>query len=127
MPHADAAARKAYHREWYLRNRAKQLAKQREYYEANRDRQLAYNKSYLYGVTAEQHAEMRVAQGNKCAICGSAPGPSRSLATDHCHRTGRVRQLLCDKCNTGIGQFKDDPVMLRRAAEYLERHATVSH
>ncbi|MFI0446134.1 endonuclease VII domain-containing protein [Actinomadura sp. 6N118] len=55
--------------------------------------------------------------GDECPICLSAP----AIHVDHCHETGEVRGLLCPECNTGMGQLRDDPVTLRRAADYLER------
>jgi hypothetical protein len=72
-----------------------------------------------YGLTEEQEASMRDAQGDACAVC-------RQLFTstprvDHCHATGAVRGLLCHKCNVGLGVFDDDPERLRHAADYLER------
>lgn len=45
----------------------------------------------------------------------------RRLATDHCHKTGKVRGLLCGACNRGIGLFRDNPKLLRIAAKYLEQ------
>ncbi|MFP3967298.1 endonuclease VII domain-containing protein [Actinomadura fulvescens] len=54
--------------------------------------------------------------GDRCPICWSAP----AVHVDHCHETGKVRGLLCPECNTGMGQLRDDPVTLRRAADYLE-------
>jgi len=45
------------------------------------------------------------------------------LSVDHCHATGRIRGLLCAKCNQAIGLMKDNPIFLRRAADYVERHA----
>ncbi len=59
-------------------------------------------------------------QGGLCAICRTAPAEH----VDHDHVTGRVRQLLCFNCNGGLGQFKDDPAVLRAAASYVERHRT---
>jgi hypothetical protein len=67
---------------------------------------------------------MLEAQDYKCAICGVldvvAPG-NGALAVDHCHETGRVRGLLCSICNTSLGGFRDDPELLQRAVNYLNR------
>jgi len=57
-------------------------------------------------------------QDGLCAICRAAPASH----VDHDHATGAVRQLLCFNCNGGLGQFKDNPVALRAAAAYVERH-----
>ena len=58
-------------------------------------------------------------QGNCCAICGAKP-KGRRLAVDHDHKTGKVRGLLCMFCNTGLGKFRDDPKLLKKAIGYLE-------
>ena len=69
---------------------------------------------------------MKKKQKGKCAICGkketrlSNQGKVRDLNIDHCHKKKKVRGLLCVACNVGMGQLKDDPELLRRAADYLE-------
>ena len=62
---------------------------------------------------------MHDAQGGLCAICGRKQ-PEKWLAVDHDHETGVIRGLLCSRCNSGLGQFKDNPDRLRLAADYLE-------
>lgn len=59
-------------------------------------------------------------QDGLCAICRTAP----AVHVDHDHETGAVRALLCFNCNGGLGQFKDDPYLLRMAAFYVEHHRT---
>lgn len=82
-----------------------------------------------YGITVEQVDAMVKAQGGKCATCASmlgAPdtkGKSTRVCVDHDHVTRKVRGLLCDPCNKGIGHFGDNPALLRAAAAYLESHA----
>lgn len=84
-----------------------------------------------YGITPAQEAEMFAAQSGVCAICAcertktdSRSGKLMDFDVDHCHTTGKVRGLLCSRCNRGIGLFQDDPAILRRAAAYLESHST---
>jgi len=69
-----------------------------------------------YGITLEEYDTI-IARG--CAICGNH-GPR--MALDHDHANGRIRDALCVSCNNGLGRFKDDPELLRTAADYLERH-----
>jgi hypothetical protein len=78
-----------------------------------------------YGITPEQFDAMVTAQGGVCVLCGNPPAGKRHtqvLHIDHDHRTGRVRGLLCDTCNVGLGSFRDNPDLLKRAAAYLEFH-----
>lgn len=75
-----------------------------------------------FGLTYEQWERMVDEQESRCAICEAHVEYAPSLAVDHCHNSGRVRGLLCRKCNTAIGQLNDDPGLLRKAAEYIERH-----
>jgi len=62
---------------------------------------------------------MLTKQGGVCLVCFCPPAGKR-LAVDHDHVTGAVRGLLHIRCNAGLGQFDDDPALLRQAADYLE-------
>jgi hypothetical protein len=82
-----------------------------------------YGRLRKHGLTFRQYSDMLAAQGGVCAICrGPWKGWNGQNGShiDHCHKTGRVRGILCGDCNTAIGRFGDDPVLLRRAAAYLE-------
>lgn len=68
-----------------------------------------------HGLTHKQARLMR--SGETCAICGGANG----LAVDHNHATGAIRGVLCRRCNTGLGFFRDDPLYLTEAIAYLSR------
>lgn len=76
-----------------------------------------------YGVTPERYVEMHAEQRGACAICADNDASGRWLAVDHDHDTGAVRGLLCSACNTSLGGFNDDPVLLRRALTYLEERS----
>jgi len=55
-----------------------------------------------YGITLDDYNEMLKKQSNKCKICKISPDNlKRKLCIDHCHETGKIRGLLCDKCNNG--------------------------
>lgn len=84
-------------------------------------RPIDYHRQYNYGMDREDFDRMVLDQDGLCAICGLVQiGENRSLAVDHCHTTGKVRGLLCDPCNLGLGNFKDNPENLLKAAEYLK-------
>ena len=77
-----------------------------------------------FGITVEDYEFMFERQGGTCAICGSPEtefvmGVKKRLSVDHCHQTGRVRGLLCSKCNLGLGYFLDNWVLIDNAMEYL--------
>ena len=77
---------------------------------------------YQYGLTPEQYQEKVDEQQNKCFICGVESGYNgKPLYVDHCHSSGKVRKLLCQHCNSGLGMFKDNPELLTKAAEYIKQ------
>ena len=103
-------------REWFRANPGyssqRQLARNPNYY---RDR----NRLLRYGLTPEDVDEMRQAQDGRCAICRM----EKRLVIDHCHASGRVRALLCTRCNSALAQLEDKQ-WLAAATQYLDTHAT---
>lgn len=77
----------------------------------------------LYRITTEAWDDLLAAQGGVCAVCAGPPmGKGGRYHTDHCHISGRVRGLLCHKCNVALGMVNDDPDRLRDLIAYLELH-----
>lgn len=83
--------------------------------EEHRNRKLESN----FGISNYEYNEILKSQGGVCAICGKSP-KNKKLHVDHDHTTGHIRGLLCSNCNRGLGLYKDDPKILRTAAEYIE-------
>lgn len=73
-----------------------------------------------YGMTPEQYSTLFELHGACCHICKTHRNNlKKDLAVDHCHITGKIRGLLCDKCNHGLGNFKDNLELLQEAQRYL--------
>lgn len=97
-------------------NRAKVAEGKRDYYLRS-----------TFGITVSEYEEMAERQNHRCAICGEQEsvvdakenGSTKRLAVDHCHDTGKVRGLLCQRCNMGLGYFRDRPDLLSLASKYL--------
>lgn len=85
---------------------------------------------HKYGITLEQYEQMLQAQGSACRIC-KLPEPldckrkGGFFVVDHDHKTGRLRGILCFKCNMGLGGFQDNKAALLAAASYLDNAAPV--
>lgn len=84
------------------------------------------NFKYRYGITPDDYDKMVEDQCNKCKICEQLPS-KRGLFVDHCHMTNNIRGLLCQACNIAIGQMKDDPERLERAANYVRRSVALNN
>jgi hypothetical protein len=130
----------------YLKNRERNLAYRKEYLsrpEAKQKRdntRIAYgikhkdrlkdkNLRFKFNITLEQYNQLLHSQNYVCAICyqpekALARGKRtiKSLAVDHCHKTGKIRGLLCDICNKGIGHFEDSINKLESAILYLKKY-----
>lgn len=71
-----------------------------------------------YNISLEDYKSMSIAQNNRCIICGRTS--KKRLVVDHDHKTGAVRGLLCNYCNTGLGSFMDNISFLESAIQYLK-------
>jgi len=78
-----------------------------------------YTRKYRYGITNEEIDLLNKKQENKCKIC-SKEFINEIFDIDHCHKTGKVRGLLCRKCNYGLGCFEDDVKLLKKVIDYLK-------
>jgi hypothetical protein len=119
MANPEPAKRRV--REWQLNNPERYAASQRRWKESGA-KAVSDRRSHLkrkFGLTPAEYEAKLAAQGGGCALCGREPGPGRQLDIDHDHTTGAVRGLICNTCNQGLGQFRDDPIRLAHAAAYL--------
>lgn len=71
-----------------------------------------------YGLTVEAYGAMLKGQNGVCKICRELPD-KKQLAVDHCHKTNQIRGLLCSRCNTALGLFRDSTVLMKSAIDYL--------
>lgn len=125
-------------REYAQANRITLAAARKKWRAENRDRVAGYSKKYWalnpekqrrkrqiqkfreWGITEDRYRDILVSQGGGCAICAGLCVSGRQLAVDHDHETGKIRGLLCARCNNGLGNFTDNSALLLRAASYLE-------
>lgn len=98
-------------------------------YDAQRYNPTARRDTFLqqkHGISLAEYDAMWLEQDGCCAICGQHENQAMTthakLVVDHDHETGLIRALLCDLCNKGLGQFRDDITRLRSALGYLEEH-----
>lgn len=80
-----------------------------------------------FGMSLDDYRARLESQGGRCAICLTddprGRGITRSFAVDHCHASGRVRALLCHRCNGALGMVGDNPETLSRMISYLKEHS----
>jgi len=111
-------------REWYKKNSEEAKKKERE---RNRKRSQdpnhklkvrRYTLKRQYGITIGEYEEMLAQQNNSCALCFRKQGKA-NFHVDHCHKTGRVRGILCHQCNWYLGTIEEDLAIMNRIKEYL--------
>ena len=94
-----------------------------ENYLGIRLKERANNLKRMFGMSIEEYEEKLVSQSGGCKICGLTCVSGKRLAVDHDHKTGKIRDLLCNNCNIGLGKFQDNPELLMKAADYLKEHS----
>lgn len=108
-----------------LKNKDRIREYNRGKYQRNIHKERANHLFKTYGLTTKEYDTMYSAQNGKCKLCGYTPNikdthsRNRFLHVDHCHKTNRIRGLLCGNCNTGLGLLKDNVEVLTKAIEYL--------
>lgn len=114
---------KAYLRNLYYSNKETVLADRRAFYAENRNRILVERRDKKYDLAPGQYDALMVKQGNRCPVCdGAFTGVGKAAyapALDHCHDTNKVRGILHNLCNRGLGMLKDSAVLCEQAAKYL--------
>lgn len=120
--HESKEAKKLYQREWRKKNPDKC-----KIYDERRDKEVVREQAWQrrYGITRDDYNKLLDEQEGKCAICSTTEIGRKGhthFHVDHCHTTGKVRGLLCDLCNRGLGYFKDSEETLTKAASYLEKY-----
>lgn len=116
--------------DWFRKKYGRQCVpcrktRDKAYYETHKEeyyrRERNINLRYEYGITMADYDRMMAEQGNACQICRvHISKVKQTFCVDHVHGSKKVRGLLCHACNVSLGLFKDNPVVLRRAADYLE-------
>lgn len=124
----DMIKRAKHRATFYQRNKKRLLAAQKVYNAKHVEEIQAYRRSYYrrksYGIDKSTFDKMLESQNNRCGIC-EIPFDltDKKLAphVDHDHSTGKIRSLLCMKCNCGLGNFNENPLLMENAIAYLRR------
>lgn len=74
-----------------------------------------------YGITQDEYDQMLVDQGGRCPGCQTTEPGVKGWCIDHCHKSGKVRALMCGRCNTMLGLADENPAVLRALADFLEQ------
>lgn len=106
----------------HVKEYAKTYRKNYRESEKGSDRINNYFLKKFYGISIEKYKEMFTEQQGRCAICEKESYMfKKKLSVDHNHSTGRIRSLLCHYCNTALGGFMEDKIILNKAIKYLEK------
>ncbi len=116
----DREKYRAYGKRHYEAHAEEYKARWGRYRKANPDRVREARLKFYFGLSAADYDVMLAKQDGHCAICPAVSDGKRRLAVDHDHKTGRVRGLLCGRCNKALGLFDETVTRIEAAARYLE-------
>lgn len=88
----------------------------------NKKKIKGYLLQHKYGITIKEYDIFKNRQNNKCAICEVRGVKGKKLGVDHCHKTGKIRGLLCDRCNLVLGKINDDVMVAKKIIKYLQNN-----
>ena len=135
---ADSPTGYAYHckpckqkkaKSFYDKNREKKREQDKLWYKNNSETIRKRQVERIYGITFDEYTELLKDQKGGCAICSvplkthwGVESEYEVAKVDHCHTTGKVRGLLCNKCNVSLGNLNDDIELFKNAINYLEKY-----
>lgn len=111
--------RREYQRQWQRLNREKMRGYAKKYYHSHKEKTREYQIQHRYGISGDDFLAIWDNQGGRCAICRKSFAKQFDVCIDHCHKTGKVRGLLCRNCNIGLGHFGEEPEVFNRIVKYL--------
>jgi hypothetical protein len=129
----------AHKKQYYIENKKRIKAQSKKWHEENAERKSELNKQWyfnnfeytrirhnkIFNFTLKDYNNMLTQQVSGCTICGKTIKENgKALAIDHDHKTGKVRALLCSRCNLMLGIVNDNLDILKKAVEYLEKYNT---
>jgi hypothetical protein len=119
---AHRKARIAASRRWEKKNSKRVKTVRMRWYRKNKKKKFARERLWRHNMTQQQHDAVLKNQNNRCAVCRKIFKETPDI--DHCHKTKKIRGLLCSSCNLGLGHFKDDVQFLLSAIKYLKGFAS---
>jgi len=125
-----------YRKRYYNKHKKESLSYMKTYRETNKEKIQKLRKKYrkthpenilssrlkhAYGIDLEKYNSLLLTQKSKCALCPTKNTKSKRLRVDHCHKTNKIRGLLCDNCNLMLGHAKDNLDILMNGIAYLKK------
>ena len=116
-----SGGREAAQKRWLEKNKDSKLQKSREWHAKNKDKVRDRQLKRKFGIGLKDYNDLFMKQDGCCALCGTHALTQRfeNFAVDHCHKTGKVRGLLCIGCNTALGKLGDNEEGLLKALGYV--------
>jgi len=114
----------SYQKEYQEKNKEKIKEKKKYYHTQTKEYRRWYTIKMRYGITKEEYESILLSQNNKCAICENTKSGHKNtdeMVVDHCHKTQKVRGLLCNRCNTLLGLIDDNPEFMQNISKYLKK------
>lgn len=118
----NSNAHKNHQKRWREENRQSSRDQRKNYVLNNPNEVKSTGLKFNYGITLDDYNKMLNLQNGKCAICQKHTSIlKKDLCVDHCHKTLKIRGLLCSTCNAGIGMLGDNLSSVIKAVEYLKQ------
>lgn len=114
----------SYQKKYQEKNKEKIKEKKKHYHTQTKEYRRWYTIKLRYGITKEEYENMLLMQNGGCAICQTTKSGHKNtneMVVDHCHKTKKVRGLLCNRCNTLLGLIDDNSTFMENVSNYLKK------